>query len=216
MENENPQNQISENPLTSKIDGLDINEVWKQRFKLIEKIGWDKGMWKNYGNFKQLSTKERMQVGFNVWALLFGPFYYFAKGMWKMALIILGAWFLLIFALSILGIDFMLFRFLIPGWCCGMANYDYYQFKVGGKFGGNKKLNQNEKIAVGLIVAGVLLVGFFALIYDTTVAVPGQFAFQYDHIYNSGKMQNRWVGIVIGLVGAVVGTVMLQIQKKRD
>jgi len=30
MENENPQNQISENPLTSKIDGLDINEVWNK------------------------------------------------------------------------------------------------------------------------------------------------------------------------------------------
>lgn len=114
---------------TDAINSLDVSDKWKQRFRLIEKIGWDKGMWKNYWNFRQLSLGERFRLFFNIWGFLFGPFYYLVKGMWVKGLFLLGIQFILA---VILDIDSNSVFCIIPGYCAGFASYDYYLFKVKG------------------------------------------------------------------------------------
>lgn len=108
------------------IASLNVSHGWKERFELMERIGWGDGMWKNYRKHMSLSPSERFKIGFNLWAFLFGPFYYFAKGMWGKGALILGA----AFVLALLG---GVPAFLIPAYCCGVANYHYYRFKVYGK-----------------------------------------------------------------------------------
>ena len=115
------------------IDSLEVSEKWKQRFRLIEKIGWHKGVWKNYWNFKQLPLGQRFSLFFNIWGFLFGPIYYFAKGMWVKALFLIGLYVLLNIVLALLDVDINVFQFAIPVYCASMANYDFYMLKVKGK-----------------------------------------------------------------------------------
>jgi hypothetical protein len=204
------------------IESLDVKDVWKNRFKLFERIGWNEGMWKNYWNFKQLSMNERFVMSFNWLAFLFGPFYYFAKGMWQKALMIIGAWFLLVLLFSILGYEGMLFQFVIPAWCGAMANYDYYQFKVRGNpvYPFDRKASRYFDLknpGIFLVFFGLLLVGYFAIIYDATIETgeidfsrsgsgPGGFA--YQRVYNTGKMQNKNIGVIVGLGFGITGAIL--------
>ncbi len=52
-----------------------------------------------------------------------------------------------------------------------------------------------------LLCLGILLVLFFAFIYDTTVP-------EYPGVYNVGRMQNRQIGIWVGLGSAAGGIAM--------
>ena len=63
----------------------DLSALWRIRFDLIEKAGGP-----TRPLFKQLSLGERLRLGFNLWAFLFGPFYYLAKGMWRKAVAMLA------------------------------------------------------------------------------------------------------------------------------
>ena len=210
------------------IESLDVKDVWKNRFKLFERIGWNEGMWKNYWNFKQLSMNERFVMSFNWLAFLFGPFYYFAKGMWQKALMIIGAWFLLVLLFSILGYEGMLFQFVIPAWCGAMANYDYYQFKIRGNpvYPLDRKVSRYFDLknpGIFLVFFGLLLVGYFAIIYDATVETgqidfsrsgsgPGGFA--YQRVYNTGKMQNKNLGVIVGLGFGITGAILAMRAKR--
>jgi hypothetical protein len=60
------------------ISGLSVSDAWKQLFALIQRAGGPP-----LKNFQSLSFGERMRVGMNFLAFLFGPFYYAAKGMWR-------------------------------------------------------------------------------------------------------------------------------------
>lgn len=198
------------------IDSLDVAEAWKKRFKLYERIGWRDGMWKNYWNFKQLSMKERLSL-FNLWAFVFGPFYYFAKGMWQKACMLIAAGLLFFILLSILGYEGNLFNCLIPAWCSSMANYDFYQFKVQGNpvYPFDRKVSRyfNQKNpGMILLVFGLLLVGYFAVVYDTTVQ-----NYRGESFYNTGKMQNRNIGVIVGLVfGAAGAALMMRTKSARN
>lgn len=61
----------------------DIGPLWRMRFDLIEKAGGPK-----LPHRKRLRFGQNLRVLFNLWALLFGPFYYIAKGMWRKAITI--------------------------------------------------------------------------------------------------------------------------------
>ena len=63
------------------IDGLDVSESWKRRFRLIQRAGGPR-----MPQAKDLSFGERSKAMFNVLAFLFGPVYYLFKGMWRKAL----------------------------------------------------------------------------------------------------------------------------------
>jgi len=59
----------------------DLPQIWRIRFDLIERAGGPALPRK-----KTLSASERFRTLFNFWALLFAPFYYLFKGMWRKAL----------------------------------------------------------------------------------------------------------------------------------
>ena len=110
----------------ANIASLDVDLNWKERFEIMERMGWNEGMWKNRARARVLSYSERMKIGFNIWGFLFGPFYYFVKGMWIKGAIIVGA----ALVLALLG---GVPAILVPAYCCAFASYDFYLLKVYGK-----------------------------------------------------------------------------------
>ncbi len=122
-----PQPSISTAP-SNELES--ISESWKRTFELIEKAGGVK-----LPNFKTLSFGERIKF-INIWAFLFGPFYYFAKGMWKKA-ISLWAVSVLIIVISqaifqALGFSDPATYIVVAAIFGSRANIDYYKkIKLG-------------------------------------------------------------------------------------
>ena len=86
-------------------------------------------------NFKTLSFGERMKF-FNIWAFLFGPFYYFAKGMWKKAISLWAVSVLIIVILQAifqaLGLSDPATYIVAAAIFGSRANIDYYKkIKLG-------------------------------------------------------------------------------------
>lgn len=108
-----------------------ISESWQAKFALIEKAGGVKTP-----HIKNLQFGERVKALFNIWAFLFGPIYYFVKGMWKKALPLLGIAIILIVVLEMIcrkfGIPETITNFVGGAIFAARANIDYYK-KV--KFG---------------------------------------------------------------------------------
>lgn len=117
-------------------NGKALPEVWKAKFDLLEKLGaGDLGFMKTMSGegFKALSFSDRRKVQFNLWALVFACFYYFAKGMWHRGAFILGASWLyssvLVVLESAIGMALpSVVYWIVPAvFCAQSANYDYYR-----------------------------------------------------------------------------------------
>lgn len=127
-----PRTNVEDQTGDADIDSLPVSDKWKQRFKGIKKAGGPA-----MPHFKQMSKEDRKQVGlFNVLAFLFGPIYYIAKGMWKRALSLFFACFVVLFGLAIIlewaGMG-AIARFLGYGAAAVFAvraNIDYYKKMV--------------------------------------------------------------------------------------
>jgi hypothetical protein len=106
----------------------DLSALWRIRFDLIEKAGGP-----TRPLFKQLSLGERFRLAFNLWALLFGPFYYLAKGMWRKATTIVALTLSVLVFTSILAPDGSLgflenmLTTMISFWFFLNANINYYK-----------------------------------------------------------------------------------------
>jgi hypothetical protein len=105
----------------------DISDSWKNKFRLIDKAGGP-----NFSKFKDLEFRERLYISFNIWAFLFGVFYYAAKGMWKKGLT------LLVISIIIFTIIDMLF---------GIGNY--FGMGVAAIFGSRANIDYYKKIIHG-------------------------------------------------------------------
>ena len=112
----------------AELDNLNVSPEWKERFQLMDKIGWNDGMLKNYWNFRKLTFSERLKMNFNVLAFLFGPLYYFVKGMWLKAILIIS-----VSSAVEIFVSYPITLAIIAGWCAGFANYDFYLLKVKRK-----------------------------------------------------------------------------------
>ena len=106
----------------------DLSALWRIRFDLVEKAGGP-----TRPLFKQLSLGERFRLAFNLWALLFGPFYYLAKGMWRKAITILVLTLSVLILTNILApdgsLDFLenMLTTMISFWFFLNANVNYYK-----------------------------------------------------------------------------------------
>jgi hypothetical protein len=56
-----------------------------------------------------------------------------------------------------------------------------------------------------LILAGLVLLVYFSVVYDTTVAVLDFDRRMLHRVHNLGLMQNRLIGIVVGIAAAGAG-----------
>ena len=117
-----------------KIANLDVNNKWKKRFEAIEKWKVDGIAWKDKPSVRNLSKNEQFALTKTVFCsdipstlsmLLFGGFYYLAKGLWLkfiVYLLIIGILIMLFGAIGFVGAVIWLF-----------APFDYYRLKVLGK-----------------------------------------------------------------------------------
>ncbi|USX13517.1 DUF2628 domain-containing protein [Oxalobacteraceae bacterium OTU3CAMAD1] len=106
----------------------ELSALWRIRFDLIEKAGGP-----TRPHFKQLSFGERFRLAFNLWALLFGPFYYLAKGMWRKAIVAAFIGLPLMILINVAAPDGeldplkMCVNTLINVWFTLHANINYYK-----------------------------------------------------------------------------------------
>jgi hypothetical protein len=63
-----------------------LSEKWQRRFAAIDKAGGERTRWWRWPEAKQLTSKERRLITSNLWAFVFGPFYYLYLGMWRKAI----------------------------------------------------------------------------------------------------------------------------------
>jgi uncharacterized membrane protein YvbJ len=112
----------------------EISQAWKKTFALLEKAGGPQ-----LPKIRELVFGERFKVIFNVWAFLFGPFYYFAKGMWKKAIVLFAMCMVGIVILSLIceavGISDAITTFIAPAIFARRANIDFYKKIVLGDNG---------------------------------------------------------------------------------
>jgi hypothetical protein len=116
------------------IDLLPVSDTWKGKFRLISRAGGP-----GLPRFDALAGGERLRVGFNLLALLLGPLYYLAKGMWRQA-IAMSALMLLAMTLveAVLGLVGLAKLNPLVGWTCMAifsvrANVDYYRLAAQGR-----------------------------------------------------------------------------------
>jgi hypothetical protein len=63
-----------------------ISTGWQRAFDLIVRSGGREAGWSfPYFSYGKLAWFERIRLS-SAWALIFGPFYYLAKGMWRQAI----------------------------------------------------------------------------------------------------------------------------------
>nr|WP_279343761.1 DUF2628 domain-containing protein [Variovorax terrae] len=103
-----------------------LSETWKKRFALIDKAGGP-----DWGHVSTLPFQERVTVCFNLWACLFGPFYYLAKGLWKKAIAYAGLCFVLGLANDYVEAEFGAGNFIFGNGAVLLfpifANMDYFK-----------------------------------------------------------------------------------------
>src|SRR4029077_13923645 len=119
------------------IDGLDISDSWKKKFKAMRKASGP-----SLPKLKELSREDKKDIGmWNIPAFLFGPIYYIAKGMWRKAITLFVLGFIALIILDII--------LEVLGWSAvsratgiafaavwaSLANGDYYRKMVLGQNG---------------------------------------------------------------------------------
>ena len=102
---------------------------------MLEKAGGPK-----LPKVRELTFGDRTNVVFNVFACLFGPLYYLAKGMWKKSIVLLSVSCVAIvvteLTLNAMGVrDLTISYFIAPAIFGTRANIDYYKKMMLGENG---------------------------------------------------------------------------------
>ena len=83
---ENTFERASVPPAPVPVESSGLAEKWQRRFAAIDKAGGERVRWWKWPEAKQLSAKEKRLITSNLWAFVFGPFYYLYLGMWRKAM----------------------------------------------------------------------------------------------------------------------------------
>lgn len=81
------------------ISRLDVSDSWRRKFRLVDQAGGP-----DLPNFRDLTVGDRFTLNFNVLALIFGPFYYLVKGLWRQAVLYVIFAVVLILIMEALGL----------------------------------------------------------------------------------------------------------------
>lgn len=81
----------------------ELSEKWTRRFAAIEKAGGERTRWWRWPEAKQLTGKEKRLITSNLWAFVFGPFYYLYLGLWRKAITLSFVALLIDFILDMAG-----------------------------------------------------------------------------------------------------------------
>jgi len=111
-----------------------LSETWVRRFRLIEKAG---GV--GLRDSRNLTAGERASLTFNIWGMIFGPFYYLVKGMWRKSLSYTLVCFVIIEIVVLIGEHYNYRGVREMGFITAVmfalrANVDYYKkMRLGDK-----------------------------------------------------------------------------------
>ncbi|ODR11920.1 hypothetical protein BHQ15_01095 [Mycolicibacillus koreensis] len=108
---------------------LDVPDAWRSRFEFFDAYGLQTTTLAAREAYKALPLGRRLRISSNFLAFLFGPIYFFVKGMWRKGLALLG----LTVAVGVAGMSLNLSDSLASAFGTAMglvammtANYAYY------------------------------------------------------------------------------------------
>ncbi|MGE2689100.1 DUF2628 domain-containing protein [Mycolicibacterium pulveris] len=113
----------------------ELPRSWQERFAFFDRYGLPNSSPESREAYRALSFGSKMRLNANVWGFLFGPIYFFVKGMWRKGLVLL----LLAIGLAAIvigaGAPDLIDRaasFVVPALAMTTANYAYYLHVVKG------------------------------------------------------------------------------------
>jgi hypothetical protein len=110
-------------------DFTDMPGPWQQRFAFYYAHGPVSSTPQAKEAYRALPFGARFRLVSNVLAFLFGPFYFFVKGMWRKGLVLLGL--AVVIAVAIVGLQLPALveragSVVVPAMAMTTANYAYY------------------------------------------------------------------------------------------
>lgn len=117
----------------------EYGKSWTKRFALFDKCVKEDKWYLDTKATRELSAGERFSTGFNILAFLFSALYYYIKGMWAKASLLLTIMFLSSAILALLGVFEAfpavdaVYPFIMSAFCGAFANLDYYHKEKRGE-----------------------------------------------------------------------------------
>jgi len=118
--------------ILAKIDTLPVSDSWKSKFRMIFEMEPLKfGFLPKFKN-EEVFKKSPITMKLNIWAFLFGIFYYIAKGMWKKGIVLQVIVIVIVLAADLLFGDKVSTAVGMGAgsWFALYANLDYYRKMV--------------------------------------------------------------------------------------
>lgn len=115
--------------MSQQLPGFTASPSWQKRFDFFNTYGLPNSTPESKAAYQALTFLERLKLTSNILAFLFGPIYFFVKGMWRKGLTLLGIFFAVEVVLVVLNVSDALVRgigFGLAAIAMTTANYAYY------------------------------------------------------------------------------------------
>lgn len=121
--------------MSQQLPSFTVSPSWQKRFDFFNTYGLPNSTPESKAAYQALTFLERLKLTSNILAFLFGPIYFFVKGMWRKGLTLLGIFFAVEVVLVVLNVSDTLVRaigFGLAAIAMTTANYAYYLHVVRG------------------------------------------------------------------------------------
>lgn len=112
-----------------------LSDSWRWKFDFFHTYGLPSASAEAKAAYRNLSLMAKLRLTSNILAFLFGPLYFFVKGMWRKGLTLLGLTITVMTVLVVVGVSDMVVRAAGTGLAAlamSTANYAYYLHVVRG------------------------------------------------------------------------------------
>ncbi|WP_418002901.1 DUF2628 domain-containing protein [Mycobacterium sp. PDNC021] len=121
--------------MSQQFPSFTVSPSWQKRFDFFNTYGLPNSTPESKAAYQALTFLERLKLTSNILAFLFGPIYFFVKGMWRKGLTLLGIFVAVEVVLIVLNVSDTLVRaigFGLAAIAMTTANYAYYLHVVRG------------------------------------------------------------------------------------
>ncbi|GAA2430298.1 DUF2628 domain-containing protein [Mycolicibacterium llatzerense] len=121
--------------MSQQFPSFTVSPSWQKRFDFFNTYGLPNSTPESKAAYQALTFLERLKLTSNILAFLFGPIYFFVKGMWRKGLTLLGIFVAVEVVLVVLNASDTLVRgigFGLAAIAMTTANYAYYLHVVRG------------------------------------------------------------------------------------
>ncbi|BBX87012.1 DUF2628 domain-containing protein [Mycolicibacterium aubagnense] len=121
--------------MSQQFPSVTVSPSWQRRFDFFNAYGLPNSSPESKAAYQAMSFMDRLKLTSNILAFLFGPIYFFVKGMWRKGLTLLGIFFAVEVVLVVLDVPDSLVRgigFGLAAIAMTTANYAYYLHVVRG------------------------------------------------------------------------------------